>query len=267
MEEKDQTVKKAGGGRRQAALTATLALLTAASVVTGSLFDSPAALLPDDGSAPSIVYQVNNGLDGAEDDDASASEDESEETRRRGGIRSMLRRRILALPLAVRLLVILPMWALGSAIIAAAGAAWGLISPALGHIAGFALLLALLAGCFVLAAKAMFPDLPVKKLLNRRSLVALLLGAAALALADAVLPAVWAGYEQVKSIVMAGGFFAALSCAAVPFALREQKRRLKSAGEAQAAAKEEAAVPKPPETLTFTDAGGTFTVTIPNRTV
>ena len=73
---------------KKTALTATLALLTAASVVTGSLFETPAALLPEDG-APSIVYNMNTGLDGAEDDDAGASEDESEEKRQRGGIRAM----------------------------------------------------------------------------------------------------------------------------------------------------------------------------------
>lgn len=241
---------------KKAAVTTAVALLTAASVVTGSLFETPAALLPDDG-APSIVYNMNTGLDGADDDDAGLEADESEETRRRGGIRAVLRARILRLPLIVRLLVILPMWALGSAILAACGAAWTLLQPVLGKIAGFALMLALLVGTFLLAAKAVFPDLPVKKLLSRRNLVALLLGAAGLGVVDAALPAVWDGYEQVKDIVLSAGFFIALSCAAVPFALREQKRRLSDA-------KAEAEKRKAPEKLVFTDAGGTFTVAIPN---
>ena len=106
---------------KQAATTA-VALLTAASVMTGSLFDTPAALVPDDGS-PAIVYNMTTGLDGADDDDAGVTEDESEETRRRGGIRAILRARILQLPLLVRLLVILPIWALGTVLLAAAGAA------------------------------------------------------------------------------------------------------------------------------------------------
>lgn len=244
---------------KQAAAAAAVALLTAASVVTGSLFESPAALLPDDG-APGVVYNVTNGLDGADDDEAGPEEDESEETRRRGGIRAVWRQRILQLPLIVRLLVILPLWAVGSLIIAGAGALWTLASPVLGQIAGFALLLALLVGAFVLAAKAAFPDLPVKKLLSRRTLAALLIGAAALTAADAILPAVWDGYEQAENAVMAAGFLLSLSCAAVPFALREQKRRLQNAEKAKRAREQ----PKKPETLTFTDAGGTFTVTIPN---
>ncbi|MBE7004527.1 MAG: hypothetical protein E7425_09650 [Ruminococcaceae bacterium] len=241
---------------KKAALTTAIALLTAASVVTGSLFESPAALLPDDG-APSVVYNVTTGLDGADDDDAGMQDDESEETRRRGGVRAALRQRILQLPLIVRLLVVLPLWALGSVLLAAGGAAWTLAQPVLGKIAGFALMLALLAGCFLIGAKAAFPDLPVKKLLNRRSLVALLLGASGLSVLDAVLVAVWGEYEAAKAIVLSAGFFVALCSASIPFALHEQKRRLASAREA-------AERQKKPEKLTFTDAAGTFTVTIPN---
>ncbi|MBO4914087.1 MAG: hypothetical protein J5449_02675 [Oscillospiraceae bacterium] len=241
---------------KKAAVTTALALLTAASVVTGSLFESPAALLPEDG-APNIVYNMNTGLDGADDDDAGMQEDESEETRRRGGVRAVLRERILRLPLIVRLLVILPMWALGSVLLAAFGAAWTLMQPVLGKLAGFAIMLAVLAAAFFLCAKAVFPDLSVKKLFSRRSVVALLLGASGLTLADALLPAVWAEYEQMKTIVLSGGFFVALCCAAIPLALREQRSRLDAARKAEEKRK------KLPEKLTFTDAGGTFTVTVP----
>ena len=239
--------------KKTAAVTA-IALLTAASVVTGSLFETPAALLPDDG-APAVVYNMTTGLDGADDDDAGLDEDESEETRRRGGVRAVLRQRILQLPLFVRLFVILPMWALGSALLAAGGAAWTLLQPVLGKIAGFAVMLALLAGTFLLAAKAVFPDLPLKKLLSRRNLVALVLGAAGLTAADAVLDVAWMEYAQWKNVVLSAGLFLALSCAAVPFFLREQKRRLQQ-NAAQKAEK--------PDKLVFTDAGGTFSVTIPN---
>lgn len=236
--------------------TAAIALLAAAGVMAGSLFDSPAALLPEDG-APSIVYNMTAGLDGA-DDDSGAREDEEETGR--GGVRAALRRRILRLPLAVRLLVILPLWALGSALLAAAGAAWTLLGPALGRAAGFAVLLALLLGAFALAMKAVFPDLPVKKLFSRRGVLTLLLCASALSVADAALPAIWPEYEQVKGIVLSAGFFAALCGAPVPFALRERKRRLQKRighqeGEGEAAKT---------STLIFTDAGGTFTVRVPN---
>ena len=247
--------KRVGRKTKKAAAASAVALLTAASVVTGSLFASPAALLPDDG-APVVAYDMAVGPDGAEDDGAGAGEDESKKTRGHGGVRAALRQRMLRLPLAVRLLVILPLWALGSVILAAAGAAWPLLSPALGRAAGFALTLLLLAGAFLLAAKAAFPDLPLKKIANRRTAVLLLLGAAAMSVADAILPAVWEEYEQAKNAVLSAMFFLALSAAAAPFALRERKRRLSTA-------KAEAERAKKPDKLVFTDGVGTFTVRVP----
>lgn len=249
----DTKENKQGLGRvkKTAALSA-VALLAAASVTTGSLFSTPAALLTDDG-APS-AYTVSVDADGADGDGADAEQDENGETRRRAGVRAALRARVLRLPLAVRLLVVLPLWALGSGILAAAGAAWSLLAPALGRIAGWALLLALLVGAFALAAKAAFPDLPLKKILSRRSLVALALGASALALTDAALGASWEDYAEVKNLVLSAGFFAVLVCAAAPFALREQRRRLSASG---------SETPKRPDKLVFTDGANTYTVRVP----
>lgn len=249
----EQENKRSSGAKKTAAVSA-VALLTAASVATGSLFDSPAALLSDEGTA--VVCTVNDGVDDVEDD-AGAEASEDEEARRRGGVRAALRERILRLPLAVRLLVVLPLWALGSAILAAAGAAWTLLSPVMGKLAGFALMLALLAGAFLAAVKAAFPDLPLKKIFSRRSLLVLLLGAAALTAADAALPLFWDDYAQWKDLVLSAGFFAALCCAAVPFALREQKRRLTAARAAEECAKH-------PDKLVFTDGVGTYTVRVPD---
>lgn len=252
----EETKKQSTAGKvKRSAAVSAVALLTAASVMTGSLFESPTALLSNEG-APTAIYAMANDYDGAADDGSDVDEDEGEETRRRGGVRAMLRERILRLPLVVRLLAVLPLWALGSVILAAAGAAWPLLSPVLGKVAGFALMLALLLGSFLLAAKAAFPDLPIKKLVSRRNLVALLLGASALTVADAVLGAVWGEYEQSKDIILSVGFFLALSCATVPFALREQKRRL-------SAAKAAAQRVQKPDKLIFTDGVGTYTVRVP----
>ncbi len=237
--------------KKKAAL-GVLALLTAASVAAGSLFESPAALLPDDG-APSIVCNVN--ADGA-DDDAGAPEDESDETRRRGGVRAALRQRILQLPLIVRLLVILPLWWLGTVLLAAAGAVWPLLSPVLSRIASFLVPLVLLTGLFLLAAKTVFPDLPLRKVFSRRGAVALLLGASALAAADAALPIVWEGYAAVKQLVEAGVLFLALCCATVPLALSEQRRRRESG-------RAEKAEGKKPEKLLVTDGVETYELRVP----
>ncbi len=239
---------------KKTATASALALLTAASVVTGSLFNSPAALLPDDGGA-GIIYNVSS--DGGADDDAGAQEGENGESRRRSGACAVLRERILRLPLLVRLLVILPLWALGSAILAAAGALWTVFSPVVGRTAFFALVLALLLGAAAMAAKAVFPDLPLKKLLSRRGLAALVLGAAGLSAADAVLGAAWADYARAKEIVVPILFFLALCGVSLPLLLGEQKRRLARAEDAEDGKTDD-------KTLTFTDGIGTFQLRVPH---
>lgn len=240
------------GSAKKTALTTAIALLTTASVMTGSLFDTPAALL-DGGDAVGIVYQADADA-GEADGDADTQEGE-EKNRRGGSLRASLRARLLRLPLAVRLLVLAPLWAVGSAILAAAGALAPLLSPLFARAALFALLLALLVGCFTAAAKTVFPDLPLRRLLSRRSLLALALGAAGLAAADAVLGASWEEYETWRGAALSVAFFLALAGVSAPALLREQKRRLDEMHKKTA---------KKSDELVFTDAGGTFTVKIPH---
>lgn len=244
--------------RSKRTTAAAMALLTAAGLTTGSLFDSPADLLSDGGTDSALVLRLDNGADDG-GDDAGPGEDESGESRRRSGPRAVLRERVLRLPLVLRLTVVLPLWALGSVLLTALSGLWTLVSPLLGRVGGWALLLLALAACFAGAAKAVFPDLPLKKIFSRRSLVALLLGASALTALDAVLAAAWADYAPVKNAVLSAGFFLALCAALVPFALREQRRRLAAA--AEAAERERAERAREP--LVFTDGVSTYTVRVP----
>lgn len=237
---------------------AALALLMASSAAAGSLFDSPAELLAEDAGSAIVL---------AADDDAPAGGDEAggeadgEESRRRGGgLRASLRQRVLRLPLAVRLLVVLPLWGIGSAVLSLAGAAWTLLAPYLSRVGGFALLLALLGLGFAAGAKAVFPDLPLKKLLSRRSLALLALCAAGLTAGDAVLAAVWKDYGPVRSAVLSGGFFLALCAALLPFALKEQRRRLRKAEKERADAERAEAERRARQPLIFTDGVQSYTV-------
>jgi len=240
-----------GGKLKKSAAVSAVALLTAASVTAGSLFSTPAALLTDDGA--STAYTVSVDPDGLDDDDAGAEQDENGQTKKRGGVRAILRERILRLPLLVRLLVVLPLWGVGSVLIAAASSAWPLIAPVLGKLAGWALLLALLALAFLAAVKTAFPDLPLKKLCSRRNLAALLLGASALGAADAVCAAAVEDYGQIRNVALSVGFLAALLCVTLSFALREQKRRLAAPGSEP---------PKKPAALIFTDGAESYTVRV-----
>lgn len=204
-------------------LAAGVALLASAGVLVGGLFSSPAALL-DDAPTPIVAYADDDDLDedDAENETGASGEEETESV----GLRARMRQRILQLPLIVRLLVILPLWALGWGILTLASALWGaVLSPVLGKALAWLLLLAALLGAFALAGKTLFPDLPLKKILNKRSILGLVIGAALLGVADYVVPLFWAGYSRVEAIARAAGILLVFGTATVSFAVREQRRR------------------------------------------
>ena len=142
------------------------------------------------------------------------------------GVRSGLRERILQLPYAVRLLVILPLWALGFGLLTGATALWStVLSPVLAKALGWLCLLAALLGAFLLAGKSIFPDLPVKKILNKRSLTGLIVGSVLLGAADLIAPLVWADYVRIETIVRICGVGLVLGATTLAFVRREHKRR------------------------------------------
>lgn len=229
---------------RRAAATA-VAAVTAGGVVMGGLFSSPDDLMngPDGDDAPvPLVDTVSpDGGSGDGDLDDGDSGDSEDENRRRGGLRSRARQWVWQLPAAVRALVGVPLWALGWLILAGASALWGgVLSPVFGTVLGWVLTAAVLLGAFALTAKAMFPDLPLKKILNKRNFLGLLIGTAVLALAEAVVPLFWDDYGRIAQLVRALGSAGILGLMTALFARRENRRRRK-----EAARREEKKEPAP----------------------
>lgn len=214
--------------RRKRLLNTGVALLTSASVLVGGLFSSPAALTEEQDLNPVVVY--SDDADPGSDEDAGTEEEleeESVEKEVRPGARARLRQKILELPLLLRLTVILPLWCLGWAILSLANLLWGLLlSPLAAKALSWLLLGAALVGAFLLAGKTIFPDLPLKKILNKRSLSGLLIGALLLGAADCVLPFFWEDYSRVEAAVRGVGTLLVFGTVTLSFALREQKRRL-----------------------------------------
>lgn len=239
--------------RKRRLLGAGVAVVTSASVLVGGLFSSPAALTEEQDLNPVVLY--SDDADPGSDDDTEVEEEleeEASEEEVRPGARARLRQKILELPLAVRLLVILPLWCLGWLILGLAKLLWGLIlSPVAAKALSWLLLGAALVAAFLLAGKTIFPDLPLKKILNRRSLLGLVIGALLLGAADCVLPFFWDGYSRVEAALRGVGTLLVFGTVTLSFALREQKRRRAAAAEEAEAAEalEEAGEPEPPGPL------------------
>ncbi|MBQ3275605.1 MAG: hypothetical protein IJH47_00925 [Oscillospiraceae bacterium] len=242
MDEEKKRKKK----HRQAAATA-VAAVTSAGVVMGGMFASPDDLLNgnDDGGGSVTVTDTYtpDAADGDDIDEIEAGEEDDESRRR--GVRARARQWIWRLPYGVRAVIGVPLWAVGWLIITGATALWsGVLSPVFGTILGWIVTAAVLLGAFALTGKALFPDLPLKKIVNKRNFLALLIGTAVLAVADNVVPLFWDGYAKIAGVVRAVGSAGLLGGVTAVFAKRERRRRKKLAEKAARAAEKE-----PPETM------------------
>ena len=209
-EQKSEEEKKRD--RKKKAIKAGVAVVTSASVLVGGLFSSPDALLADEQQLNPVAITQNdndNDLDGDGGDDDGSSQDEEEEEESAGesvGLRASLRQKILQLPLSVRVFVLIPLWALGWAIWTVATGLWTmLLGPIAGKAVSWLFLLGALLGAFVLGAKTLFPDVPLKKIVNKKSILGLVISGLTLGIADLTVPLFWSGYEELAKGVRAVG--------------------------------------------------------------
>ncbi len=198
------------GSKKRAAAAAAVAAAAVAGMVTGTVIDDPADLLAD--PDPVISAQL-------EDEDDAAPE------QRQRGPAARLRSWLLGLPAAVRMLVVLPLWGVGWVLLTGLSTFWaGTMTPLLARLVSWLCLALLLAGVFAAGVKAAFPELPLRKILRPRNVLFMAGTTLVLALADAVLPTVWTGYQAVQQTVWRVGATCLLAflCGA---ALKRQGKR------------------------------------------
>lgn len=221
---------------------ALLAVLTSLSVLTAGMFDAPAE---EDTTLPAAPRMQMNDRILNEDDEPAEEVGEEDEDEKKKRPRSGLRQRVAAMPFMLRVLLVVPLWALGSAITA-------LLAPALPWAASLLLSAAVTVGLVVLAAKLLFPEMPLKDIFKRKNLPVIVAGAAAVGLLGVLLPLVWDGFSVAVTLVQAAALGGALVWA------------LRALRPAPPLPEEEPIVeeaPSPPPTkITFTDRAGDFTI-------
>lgn len=192
--EKKLDLKKAG---KAAAHTAAGAAL-AGSLFLGSLFSAPSDLVkPEEIAPPPAIVQVEE-TPSAEEELTVFSEDVFEKRTWKDKLREALQK----LPLAVRILLLTPMWAVGYGIIWGVSLLAGLISlPIIGPIIKFIIGLAVVFGLLLLGLKALFPKTPLKKLLTKRNLATLLACSGLIALAGALGGVFWSGKPHITALI------------------------------------------------------------------
>ena len=147
-----------------------------------------------------------------------------EEEKKKHGKASTVRKALAEAPFSQRVKIAVPLWIAGAVAIALLNSLWaGVLSPmaaaALSWL-GIALLAVLV---FVLAAKTVFPDMPLKKILSKRNLLGIGILCLVCGIADAALPFFWDDYTKLSKLLKVLG---SLACTGVPLAwfLRRHKR-------------------------------------------
>lgn len=119
-----------------------------------------------------------------------------------------LRAAIIRLPVAIKALILLPLWAIGAIPVAVGTALVGL--PIWGTLLGFVLQGAVLVGVFCAVYKLLFPHKKVRDLFKKKNLKWLLAGAGGVVAADWVLAQVWTGWNALRIILMVAVGFGVL---------------------------------------------------------
>ena len=236
--------------KKAAAAAAVAAVISASGAAVEANFDSPADILQNSDGEPKVEYVNSDNT--AADSDTVTADDEKQRQDVQGG--SAVRQVILKLPLAVRALFVVPQWIIGSLVVHLGGLLFAGLSPVLHWVLSFVLFALVIAAAFTVTAKAMFPDLPLRKILNRHSIKWILIASAAAFAADLVLGAFWAGYAHFKALVTFGLILLSLVALLIWFTRRENRRRQRLE---ESRAQEEA---PEPEELVYTSLGQTFTV-------
>lgn len=215
--------------KKKAAVSA-VAAVTAAGVLVGGAFNSPAELLDD--APDALVQTLDMDMDSQTDAGDDSGDGEEEEGKARPA--SIIRRMVQQAPMPVRALVALPLWLVGTLLIELGGLLWGtVLSPVFAAIVSWVAIAVMVMLVFLLAAKTIAPELPIKKILNKKSVPGILVLCLCFGALDSVLPLFVEGYEQFSQIVRA--VFSCV-CTAVPIAffIRWNKRRIKKQAEAEA---------------------------------
>lgn len=192
----------------------------AVSLLLGSSFDSPAQLLEDNKlsvSPPAIVQVMEPEL--GEDDGGDAMLP-GEEKRR--SLRARVRQALLALPMPLRICLGIPLWLLGWLLLTALSALWAGVASPLGEtVLNAAATSAVLGSAALGAVKAAFPDLPVKKIVDGRSLLRLFTGSLCYAGLTTAMGIIWPDGPWLCNLAEGVALLGVLLWAALPILRRE----------------------------------------------
>jgi len=197
----DENTKKTSA-KAKAAGAAAAAVIVASTAVAGA-FDSvedlaqAAALMPPQTEVVQMV-DMDTGSDIPDDEDAT---DEKAK-----GIRAALRRRILALPRPVRVVVGVPLYMIGCGILQVMDLLWiHLLSPIAGTLVKYLILAAIVFAATAIILKLLYPEKKLKELFTKKNIAGMLISIAAVFGFEKVLDVVWPDHMPWTNLLLFAG--------------------------------------------------------------
>ena len=214
-----------GKSIKKKALGAAAAITTGTAVLVNGVFGNPEEMLnlQNEANKPAIVHYVEEE---AEPEDEDLEEEEEEEEEGPLSLRERFRRWVWSWPVALRVLIGLPLWAGGWGICQLAQLLWSsLLGPVFKVICSILTLGAVLAGVMGLVGRALFPELPLREVFKKSRLIGLGISAAALEIFLHFLPLISRDLEPYSGLIrFLGG---ALILAGLLFSMWVTKERRK----------------------------------------
>lgn len=172
-------------------------IIAAVSLALGGVVDSPDELFS---GAPQAAHVVHCEVDTNDCTPTAVSTEPAKKER----LRDKLRRLFLSQPSVVRGIVLLPFWAAGKVLITLFSLLFAALSPVLQIVLGVLLNALLLFGLFLIVLKLLFPNLRLRDLLTKRTILLLAIGSIVLSVADAILRTYWEDYQPISIAIKLG---------------------------------------------------------------
>ena len=176
--------------KRKKKITGVIAGLTTASVLLGKTFDSPKDLLETLQNDTDPVFE-------------EYKEVALEERHPWLGMsfRQTARKYIVKIPVKLRMILCVPLWIMGNALLFMADLLVRTFLTPLGHlILGFLLQTLILMAIIAICIKILFPDLPWNKIFTRKTVLSVIIGSIIMSICDAVVPLFWDRYRAYRRL-------------------------------------------------------------------
>lgn len=174
--------------------TGLIASVTSASVLLGGTFDSPKDIINDEYHKRPVAVVETMDDDGDEDTLENHEKDKAIQ-------KEKIKKLIYRIPVKIRSIICIPLWAVGTILIAIFTALFNLTGSAiLAILFNFFLTFLFLFLTVIISLKLLFPGIPLRKLLNKKIFLFIFLASIIISLADIFMPMIWNDYNFYRNI-------------------------------------------------------------------